>query len=64
MALGQVRNSTSKTVLLKNFFEPKSEITFKAGEELQIIGFNDTHYQCLILNSRIVWIPKDITKTE
>ena len=52
------------TILLRDFTDQKSGITLGANMALETIGFNKTHYQCLVFNRRRVWVPKNITKKE
>jgi len=62
MATGQIWGKL-KTILLKNFTIPGSEIVLEAGTELNAVGKSSTKFQRLVFN-RLIWILIGLTETK
>ena len=54
----------SKTVLSVNFPVPGRKIIIEAGTVLEIIGFNETNFQCLVDNRFIISVPINLTEAK
>ena len=62
MTVDQI-GSRQKTILSKKFAGKGLKIPLEAGTELNVVGKNSTHFQCLVSNT-LIWVPINITETK